>query len=186
MTDEKRRGSNDNNTRNIIPERTSPTERMFLSQQSPFPARTISLSPSEKNMKSCISSRSISLPPLETTKNGNTSDRKYPLNHHHRPKSEKMVLPPIANTTFLDSQQKGWEKKSRCKNRCAFDDCRAKVSSLLATGKCPKCSLHFCGSHRLYELHNCPFYSEVKNECKQDNEKALFKNRTQREVITKI
>lgn len=183
-TNERRKDS-DSNADNVIPDKNSPTEIMFLSNK---PSGSLN-----------ILSKSKSLPSLNIeNKNKSELDTNEPfvktLKHVHgledlteKKITKKLTLSSIQYSSEADSTFKSEIKlKTKNKNRCAFSDCKIKVNPLLGTGKCPKCSNNFCGNHRLYELHDCPFYLEVKREYKLNNEKTLLKNRTQQQMIAKI
>lgn len=211
-----RKKSSDSDTDSVMPERTSPTELMFLSNKPivNLSSKTNSL-PSIHNPKntSNLDSSELNIDTLfvktfrringhnlkETFKNSNedtTKERERErtilpqINDPENPNIKSSIIASVTkknDPTLTAGEDKVKNKiKSKSKNRCAFTGCKVKVSSVLSTGQCPKCSSNFCGKHRLYELHNCPFYSEVKKEYKLNNEKTLLKNRTQQQMITKI
>lgn len=177
-----RRKNDESDADNIIPERSSPTEVMLLGNN---PTTALNLSSRTESLPS--------LPSLNFENKNNPeidTDKSFirTLKHVYEPSNSigknKLVLPPIwTQNSDADSKSK---IKSKSKNRCSFPGCKVKVHLLLGTGKCPKCSNNFCGNHRLYEFHDCPFYSDVKKEHKLNNEKTLLKNRTQQQMIAKI
>ena len=48
--------------------------------------------------------------------------------------------------------------------KCNQNLCKNKASII---GKCNKCNKKFCNSHRLYELHECSLFNDIKDSYRQ-------------------
>lgn len=87
---------------------------------------------------------------------------------------------------YKSNNCKLYRNMGKISRRCAFNECKLKVDTLIGIGLCVGCKKFFCGNHRIYESHKCPNLVDKCNELKQANTRILMNSKTESKIITKI